>query len=259
MGNLRTRHSGATSDPLNMNWTVTIIQNCWKRSVTSRHLQSNLIFGAFKFPKLSVEKSNSHIQSTFLPSCMALQSLKGPWPPHTGGFLILFRHLVGLLGEWSAHRKSLCLYRSTQHRKTRTNIHALSGIRTWDLSVQAINALWPRCHLDRLSHLPTASAIKIFFRCTTKYRLRVVRNPEACFLHVVHWMPSQPVLVHVPWQYSHYSFTVRRRLWGKGGRAPLIFKLCTGWRLKEFLSSTDCQYGTSIITPGVEKIKRKSG
>jgi hypothetical protein len=33
----------------------------------------------------------------------------------------------------------------TQHRKTRTNIHALSGIRTYDLSVQTIKAYASDC------------------------------------------------------------------------------------------------------------------
>jgi hypothetical protein len=54
-----------------------------------------------------------------------------------------FRNLIKTLGripldEWSARRRGLYLHRKTQHINTRTNIHALSGIRTYDLSVQAI-------------------------------------------------------------------------------------------------------------------------
>jgi hypothetical protein len=30
-------------------------------------------------------------------SSVALQSLQGPWPPHTGGFIILLKHTAGLL------------------------------------------------------------------------------------------------------------------------------------------------------------------
>jgi len=40
----------------------------------------------------------------------------------------LFRHLVGLLGRGSARLKAPT--HATQHRKTQTNIHAPSGIRT---------------------------------------------------------------------------------------------------------------------------------
>jgi hypothetical protein len=38
----------------------------------------------------------------------------------------------GLLGRVNSPSQGLCLHRTTQHRKTRTNIHALSGIRTHD-------------------------------------------------------------------------------------------------------------------------------
>jgi hypothetical protein len=56
-----------------------------------------------------------------------------------------FRNVIKTLGltlmtpldEWSAHRKGLYLRRTTQHRNTKTNIHASSGIRTQDPSNQA--------------------------------------------------------------------------------------------------------------------------
>jgi hypothetical protein len=41
------------------------------------------------------------------------------------------------LDEWSACRKGLYVHRTTQHRNTKTNIHASSGIRTHDPSNQA--------------------------------------------------------------------------------------------------------------------------
>jgi hypothetical protein len=51
-------------------------------------------------------------------------------------FLELFKHMVGLLGRVISPSQGLYLRRTTQHRKTRTNIHALSGIRTHDPSTQ---------------------------------------------------------------------------------------------------------------------------
>jgi hypothetical protein len=53
-------------------------------------------------------------------------------------FLELFRHMVGLLGRVISPSQGLCLHRTTQHRKTRTNIHALRKIRTHDPSNQQI-------------------------------------------------------------------------------------------------------------------------
>jgi hypothetical protein len=47
-------------------------------------------------------------------------------------FLELFRQMVGILGRVISPSQGLYLHRTTQHRKTRTNIHALSGIRTHD-------------------------------------------------------------------------------------------------------------------------------
>jgi hypothetical protein len=48
-----------------------------------------------------------------------------------------FKYLVGLLGRVISPSQGLYQHRITQHRKTKTNIHALSGIRTRDLSIQA--------------------------------------------------------------------------------------------------------------------------
>jgi hypothetical protein len=44
--------------------------------------------------------------------------------------------MVALLGRVISPSEGLYLHRTTQHRKTRTNIHALSGIRTHDPSNQ---------------------------------------------------------------------------------------------------------------------------
>jgi hypothetical protein len=63
---------------------------------------------------------------------VALQSLKDLGRLTYRRFLELFRHTVGLLGRVISPSQGLYLYRTTQHRKPRTNIHALSGIRTHD-------------------------------------------------------------------------------------------------------------------------------
>jgi hypothetical protein len=67
---------------------------------------------------------------------MALQSLKDLGRLTYRRFLELFRHMVGLLGRVINPSQGLCLHRTTQYRKTRTNIHALSGIRTHNPSNQ---------------------------------------------------------------------------------------------------------------------------
>jgi hypothetical protein len=47
------------------------------------------------------------------------------------------RHLVGLLGGGISPAQGLYLQRTTQHRKTQTNIHTPSRIRTCDPNVRA--------------------------------------------------------------------------------------------------------------------------
>jgi hypothetical protein len=69
-------------------------------------------------------------------SPVAPQSLKDLGRLTYRSFLELFRHMVGLLGRVISPLQSLYLHRTTQHRNTRTNIHALSGIRTHDPSNQ---------------------------------------------------------------------------------------------------------------------------
>jgi hypothetical protein len=69
-------------------------------------------------------------------SSVALQSLKDLGRVTYRRFLELFRHMVGLLGRVISPSQGLYLHRTTQHRKTRTNIHALSGIRAHDPSNQ---------------------------------------------------------------------------------------------------------------------------
>jgi hypothetical protein len=67
---------------------------------------------------------------------VALHSLKDLGLLTYRRFLELFRYMVGLLGRVIIPSQGLYLHRATQHRKTLTNIHALSGIRTHDPSNQ---------------------------------------------------------------------------------------------------------------------------
>jgi hypothetical protein len=61
-----------------------------------------------------------------------LQSSFRNSPPIFFGFPNLFRHMVRLLERVVSSSQGLYLHRATHHRKTKTNIHVLSGIRTRD-------------------------------------------------------------------------------------------------------------------------------
>jgi hypothetical protein len=84
---------------------------------------------------------------------MALQSFVGPCPL----FLLSWSctQLVGLLGRWISPSQGLFLHTEQQKRRINTHnadIHALSGIRTHDLSVRTSEdtlCLRPRGHCDR--------------------------------------------------------------------------------------------------------------
>jgi hypothetical protein len=70
------------------------------------------------------------------PPPVAVQSLKDLGSLTYRRFRELFSQMVGLLGRVISPSQGFYLHRTTQHRKTRTNIHALSGIRTHDPSNQ---------------------------------------------------------------------------------------------------------------------------
>jgi hypothetical protein len=65
---------------------------------------------------------------------VAVQSLKDLGRLTYRRFLEPFIYMVGLLGRVISPLQGLYLHRTAQHRKTRTNIHALSGIQTHDPS-----------------------------------------------------------------------------------------------------------------------------
>jgi hypothetical protein len=86
-------------------------------------------------------------------SSVGLRSVKDLGHLTHGRCRNLFRHSIGPFG-WVISRLQRPVPtqdNTTQHRNTRTNIHALSGIRTGDLGVQMIQdlRLRPRGHWDR--------------------------------------------------------------------------------------------------------------
>jgi hypothetical protein len=95
----------------------------------------------------------THISSslTFFFSPCGAAAQRGPWPPHSWGFLITHNdasHTVGLL--WTSDR--LVAETSTwQHTTLTTNIHAPGGIRNHDLSWRAAAdlRLRPRGYSER--------------------------------------------------------------------------------------------------------------
>jgi hypothetical protein len=94
-----------------------------------------------------------YVRHNFIHSSMALQPFVGPW------LLLQFRNLFYTVGgtPWTSDQfvaRPLRTQRATQtqNKRTHTDIHALSGIRTHDPSVRASEGslcLRPRGHCDR--------------------------------------------------------------------------------------------------------------
>jgi hypothetical protein len=82
------------------------------------------------------EKFNIESVISFFPCGSAV--IEEPRPPHVGEFPKPYLSTFGRT-PWTGVSPSqgLCLHRTTQHRKTRANLHALSGIQTHDPSIQA--------------------------------------------------------------------------------------------------------------------------
>jgi len=66
--------------------------------------------------------------------------------------------LAGLVGREISPSQGQYPHKTAQHRKTRTNFHALRGIQTRDLNVQTINAFAS----DRA---PTGTGVSRFLNC----------------------------------------------------------------------------------------------
>jgi hypothetical protein len=85
----------------------------------------------------------------------------------------IYEHLVRLLGRGISPTQGLYLHRTTQHRKTRTHIHASNGIRTRDPSVRGVEdstCLRPRGHWDRqYSRISTSISHRMPFSTSTSH------------------------------------------------------------------------------------------
>jgi hypothetical protein len=119
---------------------------------------------------------------------------------YTGGFLNYFRHMVGLLGRVISPSKGLYLHRTTQHRKTRTNNHALSGTRTQDPSNQPAK-----------THASDRTAT-----VTGNFRIRPknINNRNKNYMQqnfLSRWSWGQQVKKSTPFMKSVISFPVFRR------------------------------------------------
>jgi hypothetical protein len=106
-------------------------------SIKGLGIGDNLVFFAPNADK-NVSFHTNYVLLEIVPIffSVALQSLKDLGRLTYRRFLELFTQMVGLLGRVISPSQGLYLHRTTQHRKTRTNIHALSGIRTHDPSNQ---------------------------------------------------------------------------------------------------------------------------
>jgi hypothetical protein len=90
-----------------------------------------------------------------------------------------FKHMAGLFGQVINPSQRLCLDRTAQHRKTRTNIHGLSWIRTRNPSIEAAKTHAIDCE---------ATEIAMFFMNYIFLKIRHVYlsfNVEACPSRVV--------------------------------------------------------------------------
>jgi hypothetical protein len=82
----------------------------------------------------------SYYHLLFIPLSLRTKHRASKVPRHPRllfQFLGSIRHLVGLLGGGISPAQGLYLHRTTQHRKTQTNIHAPSRIRTCDPNIWA--------------------------------------------------------------------------------------------------------------------------
>jgi hypothetical protein len=135
-------------------------------------------------------------------------------------FLDLFRHMVGLLGRVISPSQGLYLHRTTQHRKTRTNIHVLSGIRTHDTSNQPA-----KTHASDRTATVTGRPI-----------VRIVKYMRLRWAEHVDWMG-----------YTHSAYII---LVGKSdGMKPLVRpRRRSEHNIKMKLSAISCEDESSSLT-----------
>jgi hypothetical protein len=111
-----------------------IVFRCWVQLAAIQFHEVETVFQnvRLKFLQLCliILRLKLILERLFFLSPEALQSLKDLGRLTYRRFLELFRHVLGLLGRVINPSQGLYQHWTTQHRKTRTNIHALSGIQT---------------------------------------------------------------------------------------------------------------------------------
>jgi hypothetical protein len=165
-------------------------------------------------------------QAMFPTYSVALQSFKDLGRITYERFLKLFRHLVGLLGRVINQSQGLYLHRTTQHRKTRTNIHAPSGIRTHDSCVPAIKAHAPDCKATVFDNVPCKTILKSANTSSIKREAGQTYVTQASLTQIV-----QTVWVYLPNAIkliiSHRNYT-QRVFW----QVTDVLKFVTHWTLQ---------------------------
>jgi hypothetical protein len=104
--------------------------------------------------KASYSRALKQSSSSSLSS-VALQSLQGPRPHHTGGFVIILRNAVGFLWTSDHPFEKTSTYIGQHNKETKKNIHDFSGIRTHDPNNQVAKTY----ALDRRPPGPALKAI----------------------------------------------------------------------------------------------------
>jgi hypothetical protein len=80
-------------------------------------------------------------------SSVALQSLQGPWPPHTGVFVILLPHLVGL--PWNSDQPVSKASTYTGQYNTAIQRQTSMSRAGFEITIPATKRPRPRGHRDR--------------------------------------------------------------------------------------------------------------
>jgi hypothetical protein len=99
-----------------------------------------------------------------------------PWPPSIWFWNQVLQHMIGLLGPMISSSQGLYLHGTTQHRKTKENIHAPSRIQTCDPVYECSRPTWP---LDRQSRRILRIGRRISLIRTTERKSMKRRGEEA--------------------------------------------------------------------------------
>jgi hypothetical protein len=117
-------------------------------------------------------------------------------------FLNLFWHMVELLVRVISSSQGLYLHRTTQHRKTKTNIHALSGIRIRDpVYKRSRHAPQTTRPLDRHQERPSTTNSKLVYSWAGAVKKSIRQHKEQ------HCGPTSLITLYLD------SFNTRTSYW----------------------------------------------